>query len=116
MIEKDIAGGFSDGPFDGAAFYDRDTPKKRNEILDTAKSLINGDRAEAYGDALDLHRNIAKGWSIILGQEVKPHQAALCMAWIKMMRLVVTEDHMDSYVDLAAYAALAGEIQQRDSG
>ncbi len=116
MIEQDIAGGFSDGPFEEAAFYDRDIPKKRNEIIATAQSLINGDRAEIYGDALDNHRNIAKGWSVILGQEVKPHQVALCMVWVKMARLVVTEDHMDSYVDMAAYAALAGEIQQRDSG
>lgn len=104
---------------EGATFYDRThaapKKKKRAEILDTAKDLINGDRAAAYGDALALHRRIAAGWSEILGMEVRPHQAALCMAWVKMARLVVTEDHADSYVDLAAYAALAGEIQQRDS-
>lgn len=102
----------------GATFYDRFSPapkKKREEILDAAAALVNGDRARDYGDALAMHRRIAAGWSQILGVEVKAHQAALCMAWVKMARLVVSEDHADSYVDLAAYAALAGEIQQRDS-
>lgn len=101
-----------------AAFYDRNPfapKKKRDEILDAAHQLVNGDRAKDYGDALEMHQRIAAGWSQILGVEVKAHQAALCMAWVKISRLVVTEDHADSYVDLAAYAALAGEIQQRDS-
>ena len=110
--------GFEEPSAEGATFYDRDTPapkKKREEILDAATALVNGDRARDYGDALEMHRRIAAGWSEILGVEVKAHQAALCMAWVKLARLVVTEDHADSYVDLAAYAALAGEIQQRDS-
>lgn len=103
----------------GAAFYDRISPfapkKKRDEILDAASDLVNGQRAKDYGDAFEMHRRIAAGWSEILKREVKPHEAALCMAWVKIARLVVTQDHADSYVDLAAYAALAGEIQQRDS-
>jgi hypothetical protein len=89
--------------------------KQRQKILDAASALIHGDRAEAYGDALAMHRRIAAGWSEILGHEVKPHEAALCMAWVKIARLVVSGDHADSYVDLVAYGALAGEIQQRDS-
>lgn len=83
--------------------------------MDAASGLIHGDRAEAYGDALEMHRRIAAGWSEILGHEVKAHEVALCMAWVKIARLVVSEDHADSYVDLVAYGALAGEIQQRDS-
>lgn len=88
---------------------------QRQKILKSAGDLIDGDRAKDYGDAYEMHRRIAAGWSEILGVEVKPHQAALCMAWVKISRLVVTEDHADSYVDLVAYGALAGEIQQRDS-
>ncbi len=99
---------------EGATFYDR-KPLPRQKIMDAASGLIHGDRAEAYGDALEMHRRIAAGWSEILGHEVKPHEVALCMAWVKIARLVVSEDHADSYVDLVAYGALAGEIQQRDS-
>lgn len=87
----------------------------RKLILRTANDLIDGDRARDYGDALDMHRRIAAGWSQILGVEVKAHEVALCMSWLKISRLVEKPDHADSYVDLVAYGALAGEIQKRDS-
>lgn len=87
----------------------------RQQVLNSAKALVEGDRARDYGDAYEMHSRIAKGWSLILGVDVKPHEAALCMAWVKVSRLVVTPSHTDSYVDLAAYAALAGEIEARDS-
>lgn len=89
--------------------------RQRQKILKTAGDLMDGDRAKDYGDAYEMHRRIAVGWSEILGTEVKPHEVALCMAWLKISRLVEREDHADSYVDLVAYGALAGEIQQRDS-
>ena len=87
----------------------------RYQVLNSAKTLVEGDRARDYGDAHEMHSRIAKGWSLILGTEVKPHEAALCMAWVKISRLVTTPNHVDSYIDLAAYAALAGEIEARDS-
>lgn len=89
--------------------------RMRKKILKSADDLIDGQRARDYGDALEMHRRIAAGWSEILGVEVKAHEAALCMVWLKMSRLVETPDHEDSYVDAAAYVALAGEIQKRDS-
>lgn len=89
--------------------------RDRKFILKTAGDLVEGDRARDYGDAMEMHRRIAAGWSEILGVNVKPHEAALCMAWLKISRLVEAPAHTDSYVDLAAYAALAGEIQERDS-
>ena len=42
----------------------------REEILDTAGDLINGDRAKDYGDAHKNFQDIAKLWSVILGTEV----------------------------------------------
>lgn len=88
---------------------------ERNKILKTANDLIDGDRAREYGDALEMHRRIAAGWTEILGVNVEPHEVALCMAWLKISRLVEKPDHADSYVDLVAYGALAGEIQKRNS-
>jgi hypothetical protein len=87
----------------------------RQELLKAAGDLIDGDRARDYGDAYAMHKRIAAGWSEILGVEVKPHQVALCMVFLKISRLVETPGHKDSYVDLVAYGALAGEIQKRDS-
>jgi hypothetical protein len=38
----------------------------RDEILDTAKELINGQRAKDYGDAEENFQRIAEGWNIII--------------------------------------------------
>ena len=35
----------------------------RDEILDTAKELINGQRAKDYGDAEENFQRIADGWT-----------------------------------------------------
>lgn len=82
----------------------------RDEILKTASDLINGDRAKDYGPAKKNHEDIAVGWSVIFGVPVNAHQVARAMAWLKICRLSKTDTHIDSYVDAAAYIALAGEI------
>lgn len=83
---------------------------KREEILSKAHDLINGDRAEEYGDADVNFNRIANGWSLILGSHVTADQAALCMVWLKISRLCNTPNHVDSFVDAAGYVALAGEL------
>lgn len=82
---------------------------KRDHILDTAKSLINGDRQSHYGTPQENFARIAKGWAVILECDVTPEHVALCMAWLKIARLV-HGPHEDSYIDGAAYLALAGEL------
>ena len=83
----------------------------RSEILKEADRIINGDRQEAYGPPEKNFNRIAAGWSVILGQDVSAEQVALCMAWLKIARLV-NGPHEDSYVDAAAYMALAAELSQ----
>lgn len=87
----------------------------RKAVLKTAGDLIDGDRARDYGDALEMHKRIAAGWTEILGVKVSAHEVALCMSWLKIARLVESPDHDDSYVDGVAYLALAAEIRKRDS-
>lgn len=91
------------------------TARDRKKIMKAAADLMDGERAQDYGDAHEMHRRIAAGWTEILGVKVEPHEAALCMAWLKIARLVETPGHEDSYVDGVAYFALAGEIQAKDS-
>jgi hypothetical protein len=80
----------------------------REEILDTAGDLINGDRAKDYGDAHKNFQDIAKLWSVVLGTEVTEQQFVLCMIMVKAARLMKT-DHEDSWIDICGYAALGGE-------
>lgn len=82
----------------------------RGNILDEAKRLIHTDRQKDYGHPRINHQRIATLWSVILKKEITPEQAALCMAMVKAARLVQTPDHLDSYIDGAAYFAIAGEL------
>ena len=100
---------------DGHPVMSKMIGKDRHTILKTAGELIDGERARDYGDATEMHRRIAAGWSEILGVNVRAHEVALCMVWLKMSRIVETPNHSDSYVDGVAYMALAGEIQSKDS-
>jgi len=82
------------------------------EILNDAKKLIGGNRQKDYGDKLTNHKNIAALWSIFLQVNITAHDAAVCMALVKIARLM-HQHKKDSYIDLAAYAAIAGEIEER---
>jgi|TARA_R110000868_G_scaffold140537_5_gene356251 hypothetical protein len=82
------------------------------EILKEASKLISGDRNDDYGDKLTNHQNIAALWSVFLRKNITPHDVAMCMALVKVARLMHAHKK-DSYLDLAAYAAIAGEIEAR---
>ena len=82
---------------------------KREEILQEAETLINGDRAKDYGDAYVNHKRIADMWSVVFGKEVTVRQVILCMIAMKMARLV-HDSKEDSWVDICGYAALGGEL------
>ena len=82
----------------------------RSTILAKAINLTTGDRDKNYGTPLVNHQRIATIWSVILEKEITPSQVALCMAGVKMARLIESPNHLDSFVDGAAYFAIAGEI------
>jgi hypothetical protein len=86
----------------------------REEILTTAINLTMGDRNDQNGDPFENHQRIARIWSVILHQEIEPYQVALCMAGLKLARLAYNPLE-DSFVDGAAYLAIAGEIVERGS-
>ena len=83
------------------------------KILEEANKLIGGDRNDDYGDKLTNHKNFAALWSIFLRKKITAHDVAMCMALVKVARLMHAHKK-DSYIDLAAYAAIAGEINERD--
>ena len=82
----------------------------RADILTTAEQLINGDRAKDYGDAADNFQRIAELWKPILGVNVTATDVALCLAQLKIARLIQSPTHEDSWIDAAGYIALGGEI------
>ena len=86
----------------------------RSEILAEADKLINGERDGVYGDPLVNHKRIALLWQVVLGTEISPAEVAICMALVKIARLVQTPDHEDSYIDLVGYAAIAAEVASKE--
>lgn len=84
---------------------------KASDALQTAKSLITGDRARTHGPALENHMNIAALWSAYLGHEISPFQACIMMAQLKIARTKTGEDNDDDLIDAIAYLALAAQIR-----
>ena len=81
---------------------------KRDKLLDTAKDLVNP-RARDYGDAYENHQRVARLWSVILERTLR-FQVYQCLTALKLARLIVTPTHQDSWIDIAGYASLGGEI------
>lgn len=89
---------------------------KREEILKTAIGLINGDRAEDYGDAYENHKRIAELWSVVFGIKVTVYQVVLCLILLKIARLIYSPTKKDSWIDVAGYSGIGGEIADKEKG
>lgn len=87
---------------------------KRSRVLAEAMDLINKTRQSEYGPPAENFKRIADGWSVIFGgQTVTAEQVALAMAWLKIARICGDgKASDDSYVDAAAYMALAAELSE----
>lgn len=84
---------------------------KRAEILAAAKKCVCGDREEDYGTPEDSFNNIARLWSAYTGHAYTPVDVSVMMALLKVAR-IKGGYKVDSFVDLAGYAACAGELAE----
>ena len=87
---------------------------KTEKALETAKELVTGPRAKTYGDKIRNHCNIAKLWTAYLDKEITAHDAAVMMALLKVARTKFGQPTSDTYVDAAAYMAIAGECKHEN--
>ena len=87
---------------------------KTREYLDTAAKIVTGQRQHDYGDKYQNHENIANLWSAYLDYNISAHDVAICMLLVKVARLKHRPPE-DCYIDMAGYAAIAGEIQDKDN-
>ena len=86
----------------------------RQGILDTARSHVSHDRESTSESPEDSFGIIAEYWEAHLGHPVKATDVAIMMALLKVARLRTTPTSLDSWVDLAGYAACGGEIAMED--
>ena len=86
------------------------TKYTRTEILDTAKQLVNVDRASEHGDMEDNLTTIAELWGVYLERHVHPSDVAIMMCLLKIARQKSNPKNVENYLDLAGYSACAGEL------
>ena len=85
-------------------------------IARRAALIVEGDRAAQHGPKERNHQNIADHWNAYLGKRLKtplrPLDVALMMVELKIARTKAGagQTNQDNYVDMAGYAACAGEI------
>lgn len=83
------------------------------DILEEAIALINGNRAEDYGDAQKNFQHMADLVNLIIKKadgKLSASDMALVMIQVKIARLQETPDHEDSWTDIAGYAALGAQV------
>ena len=84
---------------------------KTKEILEEATKLASGQRQIDYGDKTENHTNIARLWTAYMGYIISPHDVAILMCLLKIARTKLGAISKDTYMDMSAYSAIAGEIK-----
>lgn len=82
----------------------------RKELLDEAGRTIAGQRQEEYGDARQSFDRIAALWSAYTGARITGSDVAGMMVLLKVSRTRTSPEKLDSWLDMAGYAALAAEM------
>lgn len=99
-----------------------DESKPEPKALETALSLVYGDRGADYGHPKHDYDRTAQIWDALLkeklkdGAEVTARDAILMMVGVKMSRLVNTPGHKDSIIDIAGYAECYDRVRKWEEG
>ena len=95
--------------------------RTRAEILEAAGKCVTGGRDEEYGEPEDSFDLIARLWEPYIRAAcvspganvgIREQDVAILMGLLKIARAAVN-DKPDNFVDLAGYAACAGEAAQK---
>lgn len=92
---------------------DQTTGQRARAICEHAADLVNNDRNAIYGDAEQNFTETGALWAVVFGHEVTAEQVALCMALVKVARLIKTPNHADSWTDGVGYLSLGGGIASK---
>lgn len=88
----------------------------RKDCLDAAAKAALTDRAREYGDPEDSFGLIAALWSRYTERDISSADVAVMMILLKLARVEGNPRHMDSWVDIAGYAACGAECASAMSG
>ena len=91
----------------------------RGLVLETARSLVIGNRDQQYGNPRGSFAEIALRWnhylSGVTGMQIgiTEHDVAMMMAEFKLARIMTSKGKSeDSYIDACGYLAIAAELYE----
>ncbi len=82
--------------------------KYREEFCSSLFETLN-ERQQSYGDPSESMKHIADMWSSYHERRITPQEMVSMMIMLKLGRLKETPCHLDSWLDIAGYAAIAYE-------
>ena len=82
----------------------------RAYILEEAMNCVCGRREQDYGTPENNFGTIADLWSVYLDADIDAIDVAVMMALLKIARIRNGGGTIDSFIDLAGYAACGGEL------
>lgn len=90
-------------------------PWTRQRVLREAKKCVCGEREQDYGTPEDSFQKIGNFWTAYLNYaaKIEAEDVAAMMALLKIARISENPQQMDSWVDLAGYAACGAELACR---
>jgi len=99
----------------GATEMDTNAEKswRAKDILTDAADTIT-ERGATHGHYDLTMLRTAKLWTDFLEREIEPSDVAICMALVKLARIMETKSVRDSWLDFCAYAAISAELAVKD--
>lgn len=82
-------------------------------MTDVVEEVIDR-RVQVYGEPIENWTRIAQVWSGILGHEIQPVEAALCMIGLKLVRTQYAPDYSDNSDDVEGYLDIVRKIVGED--
>lgn len=86
---------------------------KRGHTCNKAKSLVTGDRAKAYGDAIEDFMRIQHLFNAATGQQIQARHVPIFMICVKLSR-EFNKHQDDNMIDICGYADLLNSIYHQD--
>jgi len=84
----------------------------RNILLEEAATAV-GEREKSYGTPEESFDKTARLWTAYLRHEFTEQDVGIMMMLLKISRMQKYEMHKDNYKDIAGYAAITYEIEQK---
>ena len=87
--------------------------RAKDLLTDAVDTIAERSKTHGHYDLTILRAS--KLWSDYLEREIDPMDVSICMALLKLSRIMEARGHhRDNFLDLCAYVAIAGELAVKD--